>query len=131
MRRRSGRWFHARSCSRRLSARLTGDERQREREGRQDVEVIELHRQVEGVRGHRPDERGGQAPREPRLELARLAQASEEPPEEEREERSAHEARLDEERDVERVRAPVRLTGYELVVHREVVQAEAEQWVGL
>ena len=125
-----------------LHARAREHDRHRQREGRERVEVIELHRQVEGVRGHRPDERRRQPPGE-RPHAARRAgrppRASARPrrrAERSRrkiqnrksaEERRPDEPRLDEQRDVERVRPPVRPAGDELVVDREVVQPEPEQ----
>ena len=56
--------------------------RQRERERQERVEVIELHRQVEGVRGDRPGERGGEPPRErPHARGERVAGGGERPAE--------------------------------------------------
>ena len=81
------------------------DDRHREREREERVEVIELHRQIEEVRGERAGERSGAAPRErPHARSERIArrrerpaerprgaQPPEDPEEEEPEERGPHE----------------------------------------
>src|SRR5207247_4035846 len=55
------------------------------------------------------------------------AQAAEHVPEEDSEQGRADEPGLNQQRDVERVGPPVRLAGDELVVDREVVEAEPEE----
>src|SRR5581483_4404335 len=126
---------------RRLTDRSTAeDDRHGEDERREHVEVVEGHRQVEEVGGEGADKRGRQAPSDrPQARRRRVAgvrqraaeraggvQAAEQVPEEHEEDDAAG---LDQERDVERVRPPVRLAGDELVVDGEVVEAEAEQRV--
>ena len=64
-----------------------------------------------------------------RADRAQRVQAAEQVPEEDDEDDRPDEAGLDEQRDVERVRPPVRLPGDGLVVDREVVEAEPEQRV--
>src|SRR5204863_7877690 len=64
---------------------------------------------------------------EPPTEPPRSAEAREHVPEEHAEDRGPDEPRLDDQRDVERMRPPVRLPGRELVVDGERVQPEPEQ----
>ncbi|TMJ95399.1 MAG: DUF2029 domain-containing protein [Actinobacteria bacterium] len=114
---------------------------QSQHEHRERVEVIELHRQVEDVRRHRRRERrrhppcerpharrGGLAERSQRAsDRARSAQSCEQVAQEDEERDRPDHAGLHDQRDVERMRAPVRLAGDELVVDREGVEPESEQ----
>ena len=114
-----------------------------DREQGDDVEVVEGHRQVEDVRGHRRDERRGEPPperpdarrervadrRERATDVPRRSGPAEEVDEERREHERPDEPRLDERGDVERVRPEVRLPRLELVVHGERVEAEPEERV--
>src|ERR671923_1419829 len=117
--------------------RPRGDDRKRQREHCKCVEVIELHRQVEEVRGHRACERGRHSPRQrphtrgdrkavgrqPPPECASSVQAREEVAQEEQKRDRADETGLDDQRHVEGVRTPVRFSRDELVVDGEGVQA--------
>ncbi len=108
------------------------------------VEVVELHRQVEDVRGHRAEQRGEQAVGEgsgarlvgiagareraaPRVSAPRGGSAARSG--RARTRVDADQPRLGDQRDVEAVRPPVGAAGLELVVDRERVEAEAEQRV--
>ena len=78
-------------------------DRRREHEQREREEVVELHRQVEDVRGHRPDERGGQPPRErPHARRRGVARRGEPAPDPRSRAEPAEE--VDEEGDEERAR---------------------------